>query len=163
MISDPTISFREQRLSMGIRTIAPFRGMFAVRDELLKDLRRWVQHHGIADEGPYFLRYHVIDMNHQMDIEVGYVVAEHVAGDDRVTPGVLPAGNYASLTYTRYGMQGNKALITWAKEQGIRWDRWDDPAGDAFRCRYEAYVTDYRIEPRKSAWQVELAIKLADT
>jgi effector-binding domain-containing protein len=163
MISDPTISFREQRLSMGIRTIAPFRGMFAVRDELPKELRLWVHYHGIADEGPYFLRYHVIDMNNQMDIEVGYVVAEHVAGDGRVTPGSLPAGNYASLTYTRYGMRGNKALLTWAKEHGIRWDRWDDPAGDAFRCRYEAYLTDYRIEPRKSAWQVELAIKLADT
>lgn len=162
MISNPTISFREQRLSMGIRTIAPFRGMFAVRDDLLKDLRLWVQHHAIAEEGPYFLRYHVIDMNNQMDIEVGYVVSKHLPGDNQVTPGVLPAGNYASLTYTRYGMRGNKALITWAKEQGIQWDCWDDPAGDAFRCRYEAYLTDYRVESRKSAWEVELAIKLAD-
>jgi effector-binding domain-containing protein len=163
MIGDPEIKFREQRLSMGIRTIAPFRGMFAVRDELLKELRLWVQRHGIADEGSYFLRYHVIDMNNQMDIEVGYVVSKHLTGDDRVTPGVLPEGNYASLTYTRYGMRGNKALINWAKQNGIRWDRWDDPAGDAFGCRYEAYLTDYRIEPRKSEWQVELAIKIADS
>jgi effector-binding domain-containing protein len=163
MISDPEVRFREQRLSMGIRTIAPFRGMFAVRDELLKELRIWVQRHGIAEEGPYFLRYHVIDMNNQMDIEVGYVVSKHLAGDERVTPGVLPEGNYASLTYTRYGMRGNKALINWAKENSIRWDRWDDPAGDAFGCRYEAYLTDYRIEPRKSEWQVELAIKIADS
>jgi effector-binding domain-containing protein len=109
-----------------------------------------------------FLRYHVIDMNNQMDIEVGYVVSRHVTGDSRVTPGVLPAGKYASLTYTRYGMRANKALITWAKQHEIRWDRWDDPAGDAFHCRYEAYLTDYRIEPRKSEWKVELAIKLVD-
>jgi effector-binding domain-containing protein len=100
--------------------------------------------------------------NH-MDIEVGYVVSKHLIGDERVTPSVLPAGNYASLIYTRYGMRGNKALINWAKENDIHWDRWDDPAGDAFRCRYEAYLTDYRIEPRKSQWQVELAIKLADS
>ena len=163
MISDPIISFRPQRLSMGIRTIAPFRGMFAVRDALLNELRRWVHRHGIAAEGPYFLRYHVIDMNNQMDIEVGYVVSKHLPGDDRVTPGALPAGNYASLTYTRYGMRGNKALITWATKHGIRWDRWADPAGDAFRCRYEAYLTDYRIEPRKSEWKVDLAIKIADS
>src|SRR3712207_3763993 len=103
MIGNPEIRFRAQRLTMGIRTIAPFRGMFAVRDELLKELRIWVQTRGIADEGPYFLRYHVIDMNNQMDIEVGYVVSKHLAGDDRVAPGVLPAGNYASLTYTRHG------------------------------------------------------------
>lgn len=163
MIGEPEITFRAQRLSMGIRTIAPFRGMFAVRDELLKELRIWVGKHGITEEGPFFLRYHVIDMNNQMDIEVGYVVSEHLTGDDRVTPGILPAGNYASLIYTRYGMRGNKALINWAKENGIQWDRWDDPAGDAFRCRYEAYLTDYRIEPRKSKWQVELAIKIADS
>lgn len=163
MIGDPEITFREQRLSMGIRTIAPFRGMFAVRDTLLKELRSWVHQQGIAEEGPYFLRYHVIDMNNQMDIEVGYVVSKHLAGDARVTAGVLPAGNYAHLTYTRYGMRANKTLLHWAKEHGIRWDRWDDPAGDAFRCRYEAYLTDYRSEPRKSEWQVELAIKIADS
>ena len=34
--------------------------------------------------------------------------------------------------------------------------------GDAFGCRYEAYLTDYRLEPRKSVWEVELAIKLSD-
>jgi effector-binding domain-containing protein len=162
MIGQPALIVREQRLSMGIRTIAPFRGLFAERDVLLKELRSWVQQHTIADEGPYFLRYHVIDMNDQMDIEVGYMVSQHLAGDGRVMPSVLPAGRYASLIYTRYGLRANKVLLSWAQDHGIRWDRWDDPAGDAFCCRYEAYLTDYRIEPRKSEWQVELAIKLAD-
>jgi effector-binding domain-containing protein len=120
IISDLTISFREQRRYMGIRTIAPFRGMFAVRDTLLTELRRWVQTPGIADEGPYFLRYHVIDMNHQMDIEVGYVVSQQLPGDDRVIPGSLPAGTYASLTYSRYGMRGNNTLLAWAKTHGLR-------------------------------------------
>jgi effector-binding domain-containing protein len=163
MIGEPKIAFREQRLTMGIRTIAPFRGMFAVRDDLLKELRIWVQKHGIAEVGPYFLRYHVIDMDGPMDIEVGYVVSKHLEGDGRVTPSVLPAGNYASLIYSRYAMRGNKALINWIKQNNIAWDRWNDPAGDAFGCRYEAYLTDYRIEPRKSKWEVELAIKLADS
>lgn len=54
MICNPTISVREQRLSMGIRTSAPFRGMFAVRDDLLKDLRRWVQHMVSQEGGPIF-------------------------------------------------------------------------------------------------------------
>ncbi len=162
MISDPQIAFREQRLTMGIRTAAPFRGMFAVRDALLKELYTWAQAHGLADAGPFFLRYHVIDMDGQMDIEVGLVVAAHLPGDGRVAPGALPAGHYAGLSYSRYGMRANKALIGWAREQGVRWDRWDDPAGDAFCCRYEAYLTDFRSEPRKSEWQIELAIKIAD-
>lgn len=162
MISEPEISFREERLYMGIRALAPFRGMFAVRDELLKELRPWVNQHGIAEQGPYFLRYHVIDMEGQMDIEVGFVVSDHLPEDKRVKPGSLPSGNYATLVYSRYGMRGNKALIKWARANQIQWDRWDDSAGDAFRCRYEAYLTDYRVEPRKSKWQVELAIKIAD-
>jgi len=27
--------------------------------------------------------------------------------------------------------------------------------GDGFRCLYEAYLTDYRLEPKKSVWEVE--------
>jgi effector-binding domain-containing protein len=162
MISEPKIDYREEKLYMGIRTVAPFNGMFAVVDKLLKELRTWVKRHGIADEGPFFLRYHVIDMNGPMDIEVGFMVSAHLPGNERVKPGVLPAGRYASLIYTGSGMAGNKALIGWAQENGIAWDRWDDPAGDAFRCRYEAYLTDYRVEHRKTLWEIDLAIKIAD-
>ena len=162
MISEPKIDYREEKLYMGIRTVAPFNGMFAEVDKMLKELRTWVKQHGIADEGPFFLRYHVIDMNGPMDIEVGFMVSAHLPGNERVKPGMLPAGRYASLIYTGSGMAGNKALIGWAQENGIAWDRWDDAAGDAFRCRYEAYLTDYRVEHRKTLWEIDLAIKIAD-
>lgn len=162
MISKPEIAYRQEKLYMGIRTSAPFNGMFAVVDTLLKELRIWVKQHDIADQGPFFLRYHVIDMNGPMDIEVGFIVSAHLPGNERVTCGVLPAGRYASLIYTGSGLAGNKALIGWAKEQGVSWDRWDHPAGDAFRCRYEAYLTDYRVEPHKKRWEIDLAIKIAD-
>jgi hypothetical protein len=39
MIGQPALIVREQRLSVGIRTIAPFRGLFGERDILLKELR----------------------------------------------------------------------------------------------------------------------------
>lgn len=162
MISEPKIDERPERLYMGIRTIAPFRTMFAEVDKLLKELRKWVNASGIAEEGPFFLRYHVIDMEGPMDIELGFVVAEQLSGDERVKPGVLPAGRYASLIYTGSGMKGNKALIGWAQENNIAWDRQELPEGDAFRCRYEMYLTDYRVEHRKTKWEIELAIKLAD-
>jgi len=41
-------------------------------------------------------------------------------------------------------------------------DRWDTEQGDNFRGRYETYLTDPTVEPRKSKWQIEVAIKLAD-
>lgn len=39
-------------------------------------------------------------------------------------------------------------------------DRSDDPNGDRFACRYEAYLTDPRTEPRKTKWEVELNIRV---
>ena len=163
MVGKPKIAYRDQKLYMGIRTITPFQGMFAEVDKLLKELRLWVKQQGIADEGPFFLRYHVIDMQGPMDIELGFVVSVHLPADGHVKPGILPAGQYAALTYTGSGMAGNKTLISWAKEHAITWDRWEDAAGDAFCCRYEAYLTDYRLEPRKKLWEIDLAIKIADT
>lgn len=162
MISEPKVEYRAEKLTMGIRTIAPFKGMFAVVDQLAKELRTWVKQQGIADQGPFFLRYHVIDMNGPMDIELGFVVTSPLPGDERVTPGILPPGRYATLIYTGSGLQGNKALLGWAKAHNIALDRWNEPMGDAFRCRYEAYLTDYRVEPRKKRWEIDLAIKVAD-
>jgi hypothetical protein len=79
-----------------------------------------------------------------------------------VSAGVLPAGRYASLVYSGSGLAGNKALIIWPKANGIAWDRWQDPQGDAFRARYETYLTDPKLEPRKTKWQVEVAIKIRE-
>jgi hypothetical protein len=33
---------------------------------------------------------------------------------------------------------------------------------ESYTCRYEAYLTDYRAEPRKLLWDVEMSIKIAD-
>ena len=33
---------------------------------------------------------------------------------------------------------------------------------DNFRGRYETFLTDPKIEPRRSKWQIEVAIKLMD-
>ncbi len=46
--------------------------------------------------------------------------------------------------------------------QGMDFDRWDTEQGDNFRGRYETYLTDPNIEPRKSKWKIEVAIKLAE-
>ncbi len=160
--SNPLIEYRQEKHYLGIRTIVPFNGMFAAIDPSMKELRKWVKHQGIADQGPYLLRYHVIDMRGPMDLEVGFIVSSQLPGDERVRPGILPAGHYAQLIYSGGGLRGNKALLEWAAKNNIKLDRWDDIAGDAFACRYEAYLTDYRVEPRKMLWEIELAIKLAD-
>jgi effector-binding domain-containing protein len=162
IVKEPNVDTRPEQPYMGIRTQTPFKGMFKVVDKLFKEMRAWAKAHHVEYAAPPFLRYHVIDMNGEMDIEVGIPVAAPMPGDGRVQPGVIPAGRYANLVYTGSGLTGNKTLIEWARANGLAWDRWDDPKGDGFRSRYEAYLTDPKVEPRKTKWEVEVAIKLAD-
>ena len=161
-IGEPKIDNREERPYLGIRIQTPFRGMFKQVDLISKELNKWFKAHDVEADNPPFLRYHVIDMNGEMDIEYGIPVKTPHSGDERVRSGNLPAGRYASLIYSGSGLQGNKALIEWVRANNLRFDRWDDDKGDAFRSRYEAYLTDPKIEPRKTKWDVEVAFKLTD-
>lgn len=161
-IGKPKIDERKEQPYMGIRIQTPMKGMGKELTKLFKEMNKWVDKNGLERAGAPFHRFYVIDMEGDMDLEVGIPVAAPVKGDERVHPGVLPAGRYASLIYTGSGYAGNKALVEWARDNGVAWDRWDDPKGDAFRCRYEAYLTDPKIEPRKTKWEVEVAIKLAE-
>jgi effector-binding domain-containing protein len=162
IVGEPKIDYRSEKPYMGIRTQTPMKGMSKVIGKLFKELFAWAKQQDVEPAGPPFLRYHVIDMAGEMDIEVGIPVMTTLSGDERVSAGVLPAGRYASLVYVGSGLTGNKALIEWARADGIAWDRWDEEKGDAFRSRYETYLTDPKIEPRKTKWEVEVAIKLAD-
>jgi effector-binding domain-containing protein len=162
-VSEIKIDQRLEKSYLGIRVQTPFRGMFKVVDQLRKELATWLKQKHVAPSGPFFLRYHVIDMEGDMDIEYGVLGAEEIHGEGRVTQGVIPAGRYASLVYTGSGLNGNRTLIEWAKSNGIAWDRWNDPRGDAFRSRCETYLTDPKTEHRKSKWEIEVAIKLTDS
>lgn len=160
VVSAPVIEERPARHYMGIRFQTPFKGMSKAVAQVEKELTGWFQQHGYP-EGHGILRYYVIDMAGEMDIEVGIVVPQPLPGTERVTANELPAGRYASVIYTGSGLTGNKTLVDWAKANGIRWDRWQSDKGDAFAARCETYLTDPKIEPRKTKWRVEVAIKLA--
>lgn len=162
MIGEPRIYTRAEMPTMGIRMQTPFSGMFKYVDLMLKELNAWIKQRDIVLAGPRMLRYHVIDMAGEMDIEVAIPVAAPMEADGRVQPDILPGGRYASLIYSRFAMAGNKALLGWLGSQGLVADTWDDPKGHGFRGRFEAYLTDPKIEHRKTRWDIELAIKLAD-
>ena len=161
-VSEPKIDYRTEKPYLGIRKRVPMKVMSKILGKMFKELSAWFKHQGVEAAGPPFLRFHVIDMAGEMDIEAGMPVVSAQPGDGVVTADVIPAGRYASLIYSGSGYTGNKALIEWAKANGIAWDRWDDERGDAFRSRYETYLTDPKIEPRKTKWDIEVAIKLAN-
>ena len=158
IVGEPRLDTRPERPYLGIRVRVPMKGMAGVIARLRQELTAWFAQRQVEAAGSAFVRYHVIDMAGEMDIEVGIPVATPSPGDERVRPGLLPAGRYASLVYTGSGLAGNKALLQWGRDSGLAWDRWADPRGDAFRARYETYLTDPRVEPRKTKWAVEVAI-----
>ncbi|MBI1277878.1 MAG: hypothetical protein GC179_07100 [Anaerolineaceae bacterium] len=161
--SEPRIYERPDERYMGIRVQTPFKGMFTLIDKhLFKELRDWMKQEGIEPDGKPFFRYYVINMDGEMDVEVGIPVVTGLPGNGRICPRVLPAGRYASLIYVGTGYTGSGALTRWAIEHGYTFDQWDDPKGTAFRARYERYLTDPKIQPLKSKWECEVAVKLAD-
>lgn len=162
IISGPTIETRCEIPVVGIRAVTPFKGMLRVRDELLSEVRVWTQQSAIDVVGFGFLRLHVIDMKGDMDIEVGFVTRTSVTHGGRVSSGVLPAGRYATLTYRGAGTNANRALNEWSRANGIALDHRRVPKGDHFACRYESYLTDPKVEPRKKQWDIELAFKILE-
>lgn len=161
-IGKPKIDTRPKQVYMGIRKIAPFKGMSKVIGRISKEMNAWVNEHNIKTSGPPFLRFHVIDMGGFMDISFGFPVGKALPDDGDIKADVIPAGRYASLIYSGGGISANRALIEWVRAQGMDFDRWDTEQGDNFSGRYETYLTDPKIEPRKSRWKIEVAIKLAD-
>ena len=161
-IGKPKIDTRPEMAYMGIRTIAPFKGMSKVVDKISKELTAWVAESEIKPSGRPFLRYHVIDMRGFMDISYAVPVQKVLPDDGEIKGGELPPGRYACLIYSGGGISANRALIEWVRANGMEFDRWDTRQGDNFRGRYETFLTDPRIEPRKSKWEIEVAIKLAE-
>lgn len=161
-IGKPKIEKRPKLTYMGMRAIAPFKGMSKEIRKLANEVNAWVAEKKIKTAGPPFLRYHVIDMRGSMDISFCVPVKKALPDDGNVKADFVPAGKYASLIYSGGGISGNRALIEWVRAQGLDFDRWDTEQGDNFRGRYETFLTDPKIEPRRSKWQIEVAIKLMD-
>jgi effector-binding domain-containing protein len=152
IIGSISIVEKPQRSYLGIRISTPFGRMFAVITKAVKELRKWSKENSLSDEGPYFVRYYHCDMQDIMDVEVGLMTNSGHVGQGRIKPVSLPKGRYATLIYRGNGLRGNQALMKWAKDNGVKFDPLVSDAVESYVCRYEAYLTDYRIESRKLLW-----------
>src|SRR5215469_8138476 len=75
---------------------------------------------------------------------------------------VLPAGDYATLSYREHDVRANRALLEWVRANSVQLDRSDDPSGDRFACRYETYLTDPWTERRKKKWTIQLNMRVRE-
>jgi effector-binding domain-containing protein len=165
MFTEPKVEDRPEQHYAGIRTQITMDELGSgIIPQLHDETMAWLRARSLAPSGAPFLRYHVIDMACNLDIELAWPVAAPITGDGRVNAGTLPAGRYASLIYTGIanGVAGNGALLNWVQEQGLTLDSWSTPQGDAFRSRVEFEITNPADEPDMAKWETEVAIKLAD-
>ena len=164
MIGKPKIENRAEQPYVAVRTQATMQTLGTVIPQGIGEVFAWLGKQGAAPAGAPFIRYLVIDMEAQLDIEVGVPVANALSGDGRICAGVLPAGRYASLIYTGIdnGIEANAALLDWGTEQGLLWDTWEAENGDGFGARLESFLTNPDEEPDRTQWQTEVAIRLAE-
>ena len=163
MITPPQIETREEQYTLGIRKAVPTSELKNVIPTFSHEVFEFLKARGIPPAGPEFLRFHVIDMPDRLDVEIGVIVPQGTAGEGKIAPGVIPAGEYATVTYTGLdGYEASKTLMEWAQENGVTWDAWRDPHGDAFRSRIELALVDPADEPNPDKWETLVAIKLAE-
>jgi effector-binding domain-containing protein len=156
MSNEPLIQARAAQHYAAIPATVTMDGIAAAVDDAFPELFGWLAGQGIVPAGPPLIRYLVIDMAGELQIELGVPVA----ASGRVQPGVLPEGRYAVLRHTGpYDglVASNAALLHWARENGIELDTWDTPQGSAWRGRAEHYLTDPSQEPDPAKLETDVA------
>lgn len=163
MIGEPRVEYRDEEPYAGLPATVTMATLAQAIDQGYPRLFGWLGEHAIAPAGPPFVRYLVIDMAADIDIELGVPTGAAVAGDDQVRAEVLPAGRYATLLYTGpYDglIEANAALQQWAGQQGLAFDTTGTGRGTAWRGRVEHYRTDPSAEPDPAKWETGLAYLL---
>jgi effector-binding domain-containing protein len=165
MMSTPTIVERQTQAYLAIVKRVAFRDIGGVAQEVLPELFAWLERHAIAPSGAPFFKYNLVDMDRELELEVGVPISGKMPGDGRVVGGTLPGGRYAVLTnrgpYDRL-VEANAALLKWIGEQGLKLAAEKTSSGDRFACRLEIYHSDPAREPDPDKWEAEVAILLAD-
>ncbi|MGP7997261.1 MAG: GyrI-like domain-containing protein [Streptosporangiaceae bacterium] len=155
MSSEPQMQVRAAQHYAGIPVTVSMDGIGPAVDRGFPELFGWLGGQGIAPGGPPFIRYLVVDMAGELQIELGVPVSAPVTGTDRIRSGTLPAGRYAVLRHTGpYDglVASNAALQAWAAEHGIEFDT----TGAAWRGRAEHYLTNPAEEPDPAKWEVDV-------
>ncbi len=162
MLGEPVVVERREQPYVAIKAFVTMQNLGAVLPPLHPEARKWLQERGTGPEGAPFFKYNVIDMERQLEVEVGWPVAAEMTGEGEVIGGVLPGGRYATVLYTGHPdglMDATRALLEWGAGQGLAWDVVPTADGDRWSSRLEIYKTD--DDPDMNKWETELAFKLA--
>lgn len=156
MATDVAIEERPDQAYMAVRVRVVMSELGGAVAPLFGEVYGWVAEHGATPAGPPFLRYLIVDMESELEVDVAVPVIEPLAGDGRVVPGRLPGGRYAVLVHLgdpRGLVDANAALQDWCRERGLTWPM----EGDRWQGRIEVSLTNPADQPDPSTWETEVA------
>lgn len=160
MTSEPRIVTREEQPYAGVPLTVTMSSLPQAIDSTFTRIFAWLGERGIAPAGPPFIRYFVIDMEADLEIELGVPVQAGIEGDEQIRAAALPGGQYVSLLHTGPYDQliaANDTIQDWAEQQGVSFGSWDTGHGSGWRSRFESYITDPTTEPDSSKWETEIS------
>lgn len=160
--AEPQVADRDELAYAGLPMTVTMDSFSAAIDAGFPELFGTLGQLGLQPAGPPLIRYHVIDMEAEMEVELGVPVNGVVAATGRVRPGLLPGGRYVTLLHTGHYdglMAANAALLDWAAQQGITLENSED--GRRWQGRVEHYLTDPSAEPDPSTWRTEVAFLIS--
>ncbi len=160
MLSDPQLEQRPLRHYVSIHGKARMHQLPQYLGSMFDELAAWIEQHGVVPSGAAFIRYNVIDMENELEFEVGQLVPENVQGDNRVQAGQMPGGRYLTAVYTgdsRHLMDATAQFLEWAAKHHIQWN----VNGQRWAGRFEFYLSDPAEEPDWSKHRTELAFLTA--
>jgi effector-binding domain-containing protein len=167
MMTEPKIEERAEQPYVAIRRKVKMSEMPTLPQQW-GDVMNWLNSKGIQPNGAPFWNYRIVDMVDQLEIDVGFPVAQAVQGEGYIIADAFPAGRYVTTVYTgRYDddglMRATGDLLAWGDKNGVTWDKWQHGAtGEGWRCRIEHYLTDPAEEDDPNQNQTELAFKIKD-
>jgi effector-binding domain-containing protein len=162
--SEPKVVERAEQPYAGITGTVTMEEIAHIADRM-PEVFGWLAAKGIDSAAAPFFRYAVIDMPGKLEIEVGVPLADPVEGAGDIRGGVLPAGRYVTVSHHGHPDQlihATADLLDWAAEQGLTWDKTDEPDGEHWVCRLEVYNDDPAEQPDWSQWTTDLVFKLSD-
>ncbi|MBK8031799.1 MAG: hypothetical protein IPK17_20385 [Chloroflexi bacterium] len=87
MLTTPHVETRIEQPYLAIRTSVRLSEVGVATAKLTSEVLAWLATRQLEPAGSSFVRYRVVDMARELDLEIGVLVAAPGAGDERVVPG----------------------------------------------------------------------------
>ncbi|MEO5891241.1 MAG: GyrI-like domain-containing protein [Ferruginibacter sp.] len=165
MTTAPIVEKRSSnRPYLAIHTKVKMQDIPSVLPPLIFEVTDWLKENNIPADGIAFFHYKSMNEDcSELDTAVGILTPASATGNDRITTGAFPAGNYATLIYIgdyKNMKEGHMALDGWIKQNNLKEKHTRSASGVEWGGRTEFYLSEPGSNPEEC--RTEVAFLLED-